>query len=146
MPIFIALCALQAFALSQPPVAFQQTPPQIKGTAPMPGGLGKFGQTYTVSKEGTPMNFTIISAQYGVDAYDIKDSAAQFVDATHKLLVIHYKIKNPNPSDLYVTSWPLFQAVDAGDHTIQDSGESRRASDKTSWRQRLNRARESTIS
>jgi len=129
MTPLLALCALRPTLVALSPITPQN---QVKGTAPMPGGLGKFGQTYTVSKEGTPMNFTILSAQYSLDTYNIKSSAAQMVDTTHKLLVIHYRIKNPNKADMYVTSWPLFQAVDSNDTTTQDAGESRRATDKES--------------
>ncbi len=98
----------------------------------MPGGLGLLGQTYKLSKEGTPMNFTVLSASYAVDTYNVDANRSQNVDAGHKLLVIHYSIENPNTEDLYVSTWQLFQAVDTKDTTTDDSGEARRAQDKTS--------------
>jgi hypothetical protein len=138
MSILLALCAYPVLILSSASISQQDpTPVKTKGTAPMPGGLGLFGQTYKIDKEGTPMNFTVLSANYAVGTYNINASHAQNINADQKLLVIHYSIENPNTTDLYVTSWPLFQAVDTKDVTTDDSGESRSVQDKTSLEKTL---------
>ena len=129
MSLLVALFAYQTIAFTSPP-ALQKTPVRTKGTAPMPGGFGKFGQTYKISRDGMPINFTVLSAQYSTATYNVRSNLSEMVDANHKLLVIHYSIENPNTSDLYVASWSLFQAVDSSDQTIPDSAESRRATDK----------------
>lgn len=76
------------------------------------------------------MNFTLLSASYSVATFNATKGHAVMVNGGHKLLVIHYSIENPNSQDMYVTSWPLFQAVDTKDTTIPDSGETRRVQDK----------------
>ncbi len=103
---------------------------QTKGTAPMAGGLGQFETTYTlVSSDGFgPVNFTLVSANYSVARVSMKPGDNYAPSADQKLLVIHYRLKNPNSADMYYSSRSLFQAVDANNTIIEDCGESRRES------------------
>ena len=104
---------------------------EIKGTSQMPGGMGQFGQTYTlVSSDGFgPVNFTLVSANYSVVRVSMKPGDNYIPLYNQKLLVIHYKLKNPNQSDMYYSSRSLFQAVDAKNNLIEDTGDSRQDSD-----------------
>lgn len=104
----------------------------VKGTSQMAGSTGLFGQTYTlVSSDGFgPINFTLVSAEYSVEPMNMAVGSFYAPKAGEKLLVIHYRFKNPNSSGLYYSSRPLFQAVDANNNTIQDSGYQRRLSEK----------------
>jgi hypothetical protein len=108
-----------------------------KGTDELAGATGKFGQVYTVEDNGTLYNIAVTGAEFSVAPFSMNADNTQAVNVDQKLLVIHYRIKNPNKSDLYVTSWPLFQAVDADNNTIQDSGYSRRDSEKKGFEQTL---------
>ncbi len=100
-----------------------------KGTNQMAGGNGLFGQVYTlVSSDGFgPINFEILSAGYSVERVNMETSNSCSPKVGEKLLIIHYRIKNPNTADLYYSGRNLFQAVDADNNLIQDSGNSRRA-------------------
>jgi hypothetical protein len=110
----------------KPPVA-------VKGTQQMAGSEGQFGQTYTVTAgDGFgPINFTLVSAEYSTDRVNMDTGVAYAPKANEKLLIIHYKYKNPQSDDLYISSRPLFQAVDSNNNTIQDADTSRRMSEKT---------------
>ena len=120
------LFALVAAAGAQAPKPKVYT----KGTQQMAGSNGLFGQTYTlVSADGFgPVNFTLISAEYSVERISMDQGNLYAPKAGEKLLVIHYRLKNPNTADMYYSSRNLFQAVDSNNNTIQDSGTSRRAS------------------
>jgi hypothetical protein len=110
--------------------AIAQDKVYTKGTAPMPGGMGKFGQTYTVLQGDTPVNITITGAEYTVGQFNIKNDQEVEPDADHKMLLIHFKLKNPNPNDLYISSQNFFQVVDSQNNTIDDGGDCRQETDK----------------
>jgi hypothetical protein len=89
----------------------------------MNGGVGKFGQTYTVMLGDTPVNITLLGAEYTIAPFNLAEGRVNYVDADHKFLVIHYMLKNPNKSDMYVSSQGFFQAVDSENNTIDDGGD-----------------------
>jgi hypothetical protein len=136
-PIALLLCgALLSLGLTSTASAAvkKQLKTYTKGTAEMAGGNGQFGQTYTVvSSDGFgPVNFTILSAQYSVEQASMSPSYTYAPKVAEKLLVIHYRMKNPNSTDMYYSSRSLFQAVDANNNLIDDCGYSRRESEKDS--------------
>lgn len=104
----------------------------VKGTNQMSGSAALFGQTYTVvSSDGFgPVNFTLVSAEYSAERINMSNTNSYAPKANEKLLVIHYRFKNPTSSDMYYSGRHLFQAVDPNNNTIQDSGDSRRLSEK----------------
>jgi len=97
----------------------------------MPGGIGQFGQTYTLtSSDGFgPVNFTLLSANYSVLRVCMKPGGNYVPSYDQKMLVIHYKLKNPTQADMYYSGRPLFQAVDAKNNLVEDIAESRQESD-----------------
>jgi len=101
-----------------------------KGTTQMHGGYGQFGTTYTLMDNGTPVNFTLMSAEYTVEPYNAHVGGFDASNVDQKLLVIHYRIKNPNKEDLYRSASTFFQVVDANNNTIEDTGDVRRESEK----------------
>lgn len=111
-------------------VGLQTAQNKTKGTAQAPGGAGQFGVTYTlVTSDGFgPVNFTLVSASYAVARVSMKPGDDCVPSSSQKLLVIHYRLKNPNKSDMYYSSRSLFQAVDDNNKLIEDCGESRRDS------------------
>jgi len=122
-----AILALNAIGTT--PTHRQQN--QTKGTAQMAGGLGQFGVTYTLTTTDQygPVNFTLVSANYSVERVSMKPNENTAPSANQKLLIIHYRLKNPNKGDLYYSGRGLFQAVDSNNNLIDDIGESRRDSD-----------------
>jgi hypothetical protein len=103
-----------------------------KGTTQMHGGYGQFGQTYTLNDNGSLVNFTLVSAEYTIDPYNAHTGAVDTANVDQKLLVIHYRIKNPNTGDLYRSAGTFFQVVDSNNNTIDDTGDVRRESEKDS--------------
>ena len=103
-----------------------------KGTTQMAGGQGQFGATYTVTDGGGygPINFTLKSAEYSIERLNIQPGTSFAPKTGEKLLIIHYRIKNPNNRDLYFSSRELFQIVDGNNNTLRDIGFSRRESEK----------------
>ena len=104
------------------------TQPGTLGTQQMAGGEGVFGETYTVSDDGSygPMNFTLTSAEYTTERLPFSPDFAAIPKVGEKLLVLHYRIKNPNTSDLYFRPSQLFQTVAADGLTRSDAEYSRR--------------------
>ena len=86
----------------------------VLGTKQLPGEFGKFGTTYTIGK-GRPLNFTLTSADYRVERLNIGTST-YYPKANEKLLVLHYTVHNPNPSQVrYYYPEIKFTAVDSKD-------------------------------
>jgi len=104
----------------------------VKGTTQMAGGEGVFGTTYTVIDGGGygPVNFTLKSAEYSVERINLGPGISRTPKVGEKLLVIHYRLKNPKKTDLYFSSRNLFQIVDSNGNTIEDLGYSRRESEQ----------------
>lgn len=130
-PILVLLLCFSLLAVALTPSHAQTTKKKVytKGTQQMAGGNGLFGQTYTVVGPGDygPINFTLLGAEYSVARFCMSSGSEYAPKADEKLLVIHYRVKNPNTTDMYFGSRGFFQAVDANDNTIQDCGDSRRA-------------------
>ena len=107
--------------------------PDTKGTQQMAGGDGIFGETYTVTDGNGygPFNFTLVSAEYSVERLNFAPGTFAMPKAGEKLLVLHYRVKNPNTSDFYFKPGELFQTVAADDQTRDDFEYSRRASQKS---------------
>lgn len=115
---------LPLFAAGAPPKPAKPAPPAspgriVLGTNQLPGEFGKFGLTYTVGKE-SPLNFTLLSAEYRADRFIGTNSVDQLSswvpNKQQKLLVIKYTVQNPNPTDTRL--WYLsfeFAAVSADD-------------------------------
>ncbi len=104
--------------------------PGTLGTTQMAGGDGRFGQTYTFTDAGQfgPINMTLKSAEYSVERINMATNDSYAPKVGEKLLVLHYRIKNPNKEDLYYTHRPLFQTVDGDNTTRDDAANSRRES------------------
>lgn len=88
--------------------------PIVLGTTQLPGDFGKLGQTYTIGKS-QPVNFTLNSAEYTVMPF-ISGGNWHGPTAEQKLLMLHYTVHNPRPSE-FPYSWSAirFTAVDASD-------------------------------
>jgi hypothetical protein len=82
---------------------------QTKGTDQVAGGVGQFGTTYTlVSSDGFgPVNFTLLSAAYSLSPISMKPGDNYAPKQNEKLMVIHYRIKNPNTTDMYYSGRPM---------------------------------------
>ena len=119
-------------AARKPPVHHAPAKPGTLGTTQMAGGDGQFGQTYTFTNGGQfgPINMTLKSAEYSVERINMAPGNSYAPKAGEKLLILHYRIKNPNKSDLYYSGGTLFQTVDANNATHDDSGDSRRESEQ----------------
>ena len=106
--------------------------PGTLGTTQMAGGDGQFGQTYTLTDGNGygPFNFTIKSAEYSVARINMAPGNSYAPKADEKLLVIHYRIKNPNKEDFYYSSSGFFQTVDGSNTTQDDAGNIRRESER----------------
>jgi len=127
------LLALQAVAAPTPhkhPAAHKHPSIGTKGTSQMAGANLQFGQTYTYAYNGSLYNFTIVSAEYSSSVFNLSPTENQVANDAQKLLIIHFRFKNPNSQDLYFADMPLFEAVDANGNTIKDIGASRRAGAK----------------
>ncbi len=86
----------------------------VLGTKQLPGDFGQFGQTYTVGRQ-EPINITLRSAEYTTARFNI-DTNAHIPSSEQKLLVLHYTLHNPNPSEQKVYWGSLkFTAVDSKD-------------------------------
>ena len=117
----------------KPPVhRVQHAQPGTLGTHQMAGGEGVFGETYTVSDGGRygPMNFTLTSAEYTAERLPFSPDFAAIPKVGEKLLVLHYRVKNPNTSDFYFRPSLLFQTVAADGLTRSDIEQSRRLTQK----------------
>lgn len=129
VPLTLFACAA-LFTLALAPGLAQSATKKVytKGTQQMAGGNGLFGQTYTLVGPGDygPINFTVLSAWYSVARFSMNDGNIYAPKANEKLVVIHFRVKNPNKNDFYFGSGGFFQAVDAQDNTIQDCNECRR--------------------
>jgi hypothetical protein len=131
---FIALAAVadQSYAVGAKPVAKHAPAKQVqtKGTQQMAGGQGAFGTTYTLTDgDWGPINFTIKSVEYSVARVCMSPTEMYAPKANEKLIVIHYRIKNPNSSDFYYSGRSLFQTVDTNNTTLDDCADSRRESE-----------------
>jgi uncharacterized protein DUF4352 len=104
--------------------------PATSGTQQVPGVAGKFGTTYTILLNDAKLNLTVVGAEYSVAPINVNATNMDTADSTHKFLVVHYRVKNPNASDLYLGAGNLFQAVDAQGHTFPDAGNCRRESER----------------
>lgn len=129
-PILLGAIAVIAAAPAANAVVKKHPKVYTKGTTQMPGGYGRFGQTYTLNDGGPLINFTLMSAEYTVEPYNFRPGTFINSNVSNKLLVIHYRIKNPNKDDLYVSAGGLFQVVDSNNNTTNDSGDQRRLSEK----------------
>ncbi len=88
--------------------------PVVLGTNQLPGEFGKFGTTYTIGKD-RPLNFTLTGADYRVERLNI-GKICYYPKANEKLLVLHYTVHNPNPSEFrYYYNELRFTAVDGKD-------------------------------
>ncbi len=135
-----ALLCVSAFAAPakkhapKPPLhPAKPTQPGTRGTHQMAGGEGVFGETYTVSDGGGgygPMNFTLTSAEYTTERLPFSPDFAAIPKIGEKLLVLHYRVKNPNTADFYFKPSQLFQTVAADGLTRSDAEQSRRLMQK----------------
>jgi hypothetical protein len=129
--VLLVSCAAPASYAAPKPVHKVPAKPGTLGTTQMAGGDGQIGQTYTLTDDNGygPFNFTIKSMEYSVAPINMApgNSCAPKVD--EKLLVIHYRIKNPNKDDFYYSGNPFFQTVDANNETKDASGNVRRESE-----------------
>lgn len=115
------------------PVKKAQAQPGTLGTKQMAGGDGHFGQTYTLTDGGDPLNYTITSAEYALGRVNFADSGTDAVNSDEKFFIIHYRIKNPNKQDSAYSSNGtscLFQTVDADNATAKESGNDRRENER----------------
>jgi len=143
---FIAGLALTAGAAHGAPAAHKKAPAQHQkaaakkaaaepgtlGTTQMAGGDAHFGQTYTLATNDGPLNFTLTSAEYAVGRINMEPNFSCAPQADEKLFILHFRVKNPNKTDYYFSSGPIFQTVDANNNTGDDSGYIRRESAKDS--------------
>ena len=96
------------------------------------GGDGVFGTAYTVSDGGEygPISITLLRAEYSAGHFNIAGRETVVPKPDEKLLILHYRVKNPNPSNFFFASRPLFQTIDADEQMREDIGESRREDQK----------------
>ena len=114
---------------AKPPIhRVKPAQPGTLGTHQMAGGEGVFGETYTVTDDGSygPMNFTLTSAEYTTERLPFTTDFAAVPKVGEKLLVLHYRVKNPNTSDFYFKPSLIFQTVAADGLTRSDIEYSRR--------------------
>lgn len=95
-------------------------------------GNGVFGEAYLVSDGGEygPVNITLTRVEYSAGRFTIAGRGTVVPRPDEKLLLLHYRIQNPNHSIFYFTSRPLFQTVDTDDQIRDDIGDSRREDQK----------------
>ncbi len=128
--LFAALPAQAAHGKHAPhkthPVAKQPALPLTHG------GDGVFGEAYTVGDGGEygPVSITLLRAEYSAGRFSIAGRETIVPRPGEKLLLLHYRVKNPNRSNFYFTSRPLFQTVDADDEIREDIGDSRQEDQK----------------
>jgi len=131
----LALAVVGSFSQAAPakPIAKHNASalPPVKGTQQMAGGQGAFGVTYTLIDGGGwgPINFTIKSVEYTVARVSISPTWMYAPKANEKIMLIRYRVKNPNSEDFYYSGRHLFQTVDLNDTTLDDCGDSRRESE-----------------
>jgi hypothetical protein len=125
--IAIAAAPAKNAAHKTAPTGQKSAQPGTKDTRQMAGGNGVFGETYPVTDTNQfgPVNFTLFSAEYGVDRFNLTSDTAYAPRAGEKLLILHYRLKNPNAADLYSSSRSLFQTVTFDEQTREVSGQSR---------------------
>lgn len=84
----------------------------VSGTPQLPGDDGKLGQIYKMRKD-RPLLFALLRAEYTTETVVIGDDCI-YPNAGQKLLVLHFTIQNPNPTEELVRFDSLyFTAIDA---------------------------------
>jgi hypothetical protein len=126
-----AALALLFVVTASMPIKAATTPSEyVKGTHQMAGAQLKFGQVYSYNNNGSLINIAILKAEY-VPGQFCPDNRSSYMDTIdHKILVIHFRVKNPNSGDLYLGLGKMFQGIDADGNTIDDVGTVRRLSEK----------------
>jgi hypothetical protein len=100
----LSLCISVSVLASETTVNYQTKSPSspvVLGTNQLPGNFGKLGTTYTIGKE-SPLNFTLMSAEYRVGRFIGEDMESQigfYPGKEEKLLIINYTVQNPSPRD-----------------------------------------------
>src|SRR5579872_5917793 len=125
--LVICLCSAPGSSFRDAVDAEQVPRNQTKGTEQASGSEGLFGTTYTViGADGFgPINFTLLSASYRVEPVCFVPGHNYTPGVDQKMLEVHFRVKNPNKSDFYISSRTLFQAVDASGNLITDVGDSK---------------------
>ncbi|WP_019587832.1 hypothetical protein [Deinococcus apachensis] len=93
----------------------------VQGTTQLAGVAAKLGQTFTLGK-GSPLNFTLLKAEYSVGRVVI-GKTVYFPKAAEKLLVLHFTVHNPQKAEVRCY-WPdlrstAFDAQDRGFSYVQ---------------------------
>ena len=134
----IAIVALMPGILSSPASAQNKRKPVKKplvgtlGTKQMAGGDGLFGTVYTLANSGGyAYNTTITSAEYSLARHNLHPGSVIIPLAGEKLLILHLRVQNPKPTDLYVGGTFLtFETVASDNVTRQHNDYLRLASAK----------------
>ncbi|MHB0935048.1 MAG: DUF4352 domain-containing protein [Armatimonadota bacterium] len=97
-------------------VVISTTPPAPKpaapGTVQLAGDNGRFGNVYSIRKEG-PLYFILKSAEFTTSQVLIGDTLV-VPNAEEKLLVLHFSVQNPEKNEQFVRGDSLrFTVVDA---------------------------------
>lgn len=116
LSVFTALLATggNTFAQIKQTKPAKQTKPPVKkpiatkGQGQLIGGIGQFGETYTLKRD---FNFALLGAYYSVKP--IGDYGTNFPNYDQKLLVLEFSLKNVAKSDNWFGGEGFFTAVDS---------------------------------
>lgn len=91
----------------------------VQGTTQLGGVAAKLGQTFTLGRQ-SPLNFTLLGAEYSVDRVVI-GKAVYFPRVGEKLLILRFAVHNPQKAEVRYY-WPdlRFTAFDAQDRGFPD--------------------------
>ena len=93
--------------------------PVVLGQNQMAGENAQFGTAYTLGKD-SPMNFTLRTAQFSIEALNY-DTSSEVPTKDQKLLVLHFTAHNPMKSEQHL-DWMSFRftVVDALDNNHEN--------------------------
>ncbi len=90
------------------PKAPSKKPTAVKGRGQLIGGIGQFGETYTLKRD---FNLAVLGAHYTVEP--IGDYGTNFPNADEKLLVLDVSLKNVSDRDNWFGGEGFMTAVDS---------------------------------
>lgn len=128
--ILFALVAISTAVFALNPDLTQKAKPKTQpkppamgaiGTSQMPGSICKFNTAYTLGKKGeAQINVSITSAEYVVTRVRT-DTIFRYPPVNKKLLVVHFTLHNPLPTEQRYGRWITFTAVPVSGDNSENS-------------------------
>lgn len=101
--------------------------PGTLGTQQMKGGDGLVGTTYSFTDgNGMVINAKLTGIEYSVTRHNIASQNCIVPKAGEKLLILHWDVQNPLPTDEYLSGTCLPFSTVAADGQLRDHSEERR--------------------